>query len=450
MSFRIFIVEDDLWLAQVMMHHLSLNPDFNVTLFTRGDDLLRALHQQPDVVYMDYMLPDTDGERLLGAIKMQNPLLPVIAISAQDEISVAVRLLKQGASDYIVKGPHFNELLWKSVLHVQEHISLQKEVWHLKEELEHKYSFSSTIIGQSDSIKATFNLVQKAIVSVINVSLIGETGTGKEVFAKAIHYNSPRKKAPFVAINMASIPSELAESELFGHERGAFTGAQNSRKGKLEEAIGGTLFLDEVAEMDISLQAKLLRALQEREITRVGGNAIIPVDFRLITATHKNLKEEVAEGRFREDLYYRIIGLPIELPPLRNRENDILILAKYFADEYARLHKIAALKFDSGAKKKLMSHHYPGNIRELKAAIDLACVLCDGQQILSSDINFHEFTKRKTTKDSHWTLKEIEIEAIAMAVQRNNGNVLDAAAELDISKSKIYQYIKMGIVTIQS
>jgi len=292
----------------------------------------------------------------------------------QAEVVVAVNLLKMGVNDYLVKDEATKDLLWNSIIRIRETQSLKKEVEQLREELGQKFSFQKTMIGQSESLKKGFNLIGKAVKTSINILINGETGTGKEVVAKAIHYNSDRKKKSFVAVNMAAIPKELIESELFGHEKGAFTGAVARKPGKFEEANGGTIFLDEIAEMDLSLQSKLLRVLQEREVVRVGGNEKIKLDIRLVTATHKNLALEVQRGNFREDLYFRIMGLPIVLPPLRERDNDILLLSKHFADEFAKENNLGTIQFSKEARNKLMSHPFPGNVRELKAVIDLAVV----------------------------------------------------------------------------
>jgi DNA-binding NtrC family response regulator len=312
--FKIFVVEDDPWYGQIIIHHLGMNPDYDLELFKTGKSLLENVFKKPDLVCMDFGLPDMSGDKLLKEIKARDKNLPVIVISAQEEISVAVELLKAGAKDYIIKDDHTKDQLWKSIIHIRENLNLRQEVEELKEQLGQKYSFESSIIGQSDAIKKTFHLLQKAVNSNINVSITGETGTGKEVYAKAIHFNSDRRKKPFVAVNMGAIPQELAESELFGHEKGAFTGAAGTKIGKFEEAQGGTLFLDEIGELDLSIQSKLLRVIQEREVIRVGGNKPIKVDIRLISATHKNMAEEVKAGRFREDLFFRMVGLPVELP----------------------------------------------------------------------------------------------------------------------------------------
>ena len=292
--FTIFIVEDDPWYGQLLRHHLSLNPDYDIRLFTTAKECLSELYHQPDVVCIDFGLPDMSGDKLLTKIKAVNNQLPVVVISGQEEITVAVDLLKSGARDYIIKDDHTKDMLWRSIINIRENVHLKQEVESLKEQLETKFNFEKTIIGQSDALKKSFRLIEKAVHSNINVSITGETGTGKEVVAKAIHYNSERRKKPFVAVNMAAIPKELIESELFGHEKGAFTGALNQKKGKFEEADGGTLFLDEIGELELNLQSKILRALQEREVTRVGGNSSVKFDVRLITATHKKQKVAIA------------------------------------------------------------------------------------------------------------------------------------------------------------
>lgn len=445
---KIFIVEDDPWYGQMLKYHLGMNPDYELELFNTGKELLDNLYKKPDLICMDFGLPDVSGDKLLKEINVRYKHLPVIVISAQEEINVAVALLKSGATDYIIKDEHAKDHLWKSILQIKEKLVLRQEVEELKEQLGQKFSFEKTIIGQSEAIQKTFGLLQKAITSNINVSLTGETGTGKEVFAKAIHYNGERKKKPFVAVNMGAIPKELAESELFGHEKGAFTGSVGTKIGKFEEANGGTLFLDEIGEMDLSLQSKILRAIQEREIVRVGGNKPIKVDLRLITATHKNLSEEVKEGHFREDLFFRIIGLPIELPPLRARGSDVIILAKHFIEEFANANKTQKCILDEGAKKKLQKYTWPGNVRELKAVMDLACVMAEGNKICENDLTFYELGDHKVFSKDEKTLKEYEIEIISHYLKQYQENVILVAEKLDIGKSKIYNLLKSGEIKL--
>lgn len=268
-GFKIFIVDDDPWYSQILEYHLSLNPDYEVSRYESGKECMNHLHLNPDLITIDYSMDDMSGSDLLQKLKAWNAEVPVIVISGQEEVSVALELLKRGAYDYLIKDDNTKDLLWNTVIRARETQSLKKEVESLHEQLEQKFSFESSIIGQSAAIKQTFKVMEKACKTNINVSITGETGTGKEVVAKAIHFNSERKKKPFVPVNMAAIPKELVESELFGHEKGAFTGAVARKKGKFEEAHGGTIFLDEIAELDLNLQSKLLRVLQEREVVRV-------------------------------------------------------------------------------------------------------------------------------------------------------------------------------------
>lgn len=439
---RIFLVDDDPFIGEMLKYHLQLNPDYEVFLYSSGKQCLSELYRNPDIICIDFGLPDIQGDDLFKQIKTLYPDLPIIVISGQENISVAIDFLKQGAKDYIVKNEHTKELLWSSIIRLRENISLKQEVEELKDELEKKYSFEKTIIGQSDSIKNIFSKINKALKSNINVSVTGETGTGKEVVARAIHYHSSRKNKPFVAVNMAAIPKDLVESEFFGHEKGAFTGATDKSAGKFEQANGGTIFLDEIAELDLNLQSKLLRALQEREITRVGGTQKIKLDVRLIIATHKNLANEVKKGNFREDLYYRVIGLPIELPPLRERDQDTLILAKHFIDLFAKENKIKPLVLASDARKKLMKYSFPGNIRELKSVIDLACVMAESNEITADDISFYSLEKESENFLSEQkTLKQYTTDIILHFLKENNNDVIKTAKILDIGKSTVYNLI---------
>lgn len=439
---KIFLIEDDPFFGEVLKYHLKLNPDFEVYLFTSGKECISNLYLKPDIICIDFGLPDFTGDILLGKIQEINNSIPVIIISGQDDIAVAVNFLKSGARDYIVKGEHAKEMLWNSIIKIAENLTLVHEVVQLKEQLEHKFSFEKTIIGQSKPLKNVFTIINKAIQSNINVSITGETGTGKEVVAKAIHYNSERRNKPFIAVNMAAIPKELVESEFFGHEKGAFTGAEKRHLGKFEQANDGTLFLDEIAELDLNLQSKLLRVLQEREVVRVGGNEKIKINARIIIATHKDLLQEVKGGRFREDLYYRIIGLPIDLPPLRERGNDILILSKHFIDLYVAENKVKSITLSAEAKNKLLKYGYPGNIRELKSLIDLACVMSDGKVIQPDDISFRSVNDTDIFLSDEKTLKEYTTEIIIHHLQKNKNDVVKTAKKLNIGKSTIYNLIQ--------
>jgi DNA-binding NtrC family response regulator len=285
-------------------------------------------------------------------------------------------------------------------------------------------------------------LIEKALDTNITVIISGETGTGKELVAKAIHYNSRRKDRSFVAVNVPAIPSELIESELFGHEKGAFTGASSRRIGRFEEADGGTLFLDEIGEMEQNLQTKLLRVLQEKEIVRVGSNKPVKTDCRIITATNKNLREEVKKGRFREDLYYRLLGLPIELPPLRDRGNDILILARHFIENFCRENNIPLKRLAPAAQKKLMGYSFPGNIRELKSLIELAVTLSIKEEIEASDFALDPLDSFSDISGADLTLREYELKIIKSTMKRFNNDIGQTAKKLDIGVSTIYRMLK--------
>ncbi len=441
---KIFILEDDRWYGAMLEHHLSLNPDYQVTKFENEKDFLKAMYDAPDVVTLDYSLSEMDGNQVLKKIKEISPETEVIIISGQEDIATAVNLLKTGAFDYIVKDEDTNDRLWNLLVRLREIKDLRKEVATLKSELKKNYDFSNSIIGQSDPIKKVFGLIQKATTTNITVSITGETGTGKEMVAKAIHYHSNRQKHPFVAINVAAIPRDLLETELFGHEKGAFTGAVEKRIGKFEEANKGTVFLDEIGEMDAMLQAKLLRVLQEREITRIGGNAIIPIDVRIIVATHRNLLEDVKEKKFREDLYYRLLGLPVEMPPLRERGNDILVLAKHFLKEFCTDNKIEVKQISPEAFQKLRSYPFPGNVRELKSLIELAAVMSDGISIEEKDLNVEIMGGVSSLLAEENTLREYELKIIKHFMEKYDNDVLMVAKKLDVGKSTIYRMIQNG------
>ncbi len=438
-AFKIFIVEDDPWYGEILRYHLGLNPDYEVFLFNSAAKCLEHLHEGPALLTLDFSLPDMSGDKLLERIREIRPGLPVIVISSQEDINVAVKLMKMGATDYLVKDEATKDLLWNSILRVRETQSLRQEVETLRAELGQKYSFSNTLIGSSERLMRVFGLMEKATKTNINVTITGETGTGKELVAKAIHYNSPRKKKNFVAVNMGAVPSELVESELFGHEKGAFTGAVARKLGKFEEANGGTIFLDEIAELDLPHQTKLLRVLQEREVVRVGGNESISLDVRVITATHKDLADEVKAGRFREDLYFRLLGLPVELPPLRDRGNDILILSRHFADSFAKENKLGTLRMDESARNKLLKYSFPGNVRELKATMELAAVLCTDNTISAEDISFLSARQEEVLISDNKTLRQHVCDIVMYYLKKNNYDVVETARQLDIGKSTIYK-----------
>lgn len=442
---KVFIVEDDQFTAAMLRHHLSLNPDNDVEVFHNGKACLENLYRKPDVICLDYFLPGETGEVILNKIRAKNPDLPVIIVSGQEDVSTAIRLLKDGAYDYIVKDENVKDKLWNLINHIRNRESLTRQLNVLQEEVEKKYNFSSTIIGESDVLKRIFPLVEKASMSDIVVSITGETGTGKEVVAKSIHYNSNRKAKPFVAVNVAAIPSELIESELFGHEKGAFTGAINRRAGKFEEAQGGTIFLDEIGDMDLNMQVKLLRVLQEQQVTRVGSNVPVDLNSRVIIATHKNLHEEMAAGRFREDLYYRLLGISITLPPLRERGNDVLILANHFIKSYCKKLNIATKKLSKEAIDKLVSHNYPGNIRELKSIAELAVVMSNDAVIKEDDIQIRYSNFFNELVSEEMTLEEYNSRIVKYFLNRYGNKVRVVADKLGIGKTTLYRMLSENI-----
>lgn len=441
-TIKIFAVEDDPTYRKFLEYILSLNPDFEVQFFTSGNECIKNLHLKPSIIALDYTLPDMSGEEVLKKVLNFNPSIQVIIVSGQEKIGTAVKLLKLGAYDYIIKNEDTKDLLLNAINNARKNIYLKEEINILRTELSEKYEFENSIIGSSKAMKKVFGLLEKAVSTNIIVSISGETGTGKELIAKSIHYNSMRKKEPFVPVNIAAIPRELIESELFGHEKGSFTGAVTRRIGKFEEAQKGTIFLDEIGEMDLSLQAKLLRVIQEKEVTRIGGSNTIKLDVRVLVATHRNLAEEVKSGNFREDLYYRLLGLPILLPPLRDRDNDVIILAKFFLKEFCKENGLDAMLFSKKAQEKLLKYHYPGNVRELKSVVDLAVVLADGNEIEEEDVKFSSIIDENNLGFEELTMKEYTYKIIKHMLEKYDNNVIKVAKKLDIGKSSIYRYLK--------
>ncbi len=439
--FKLFIVEDDPFYGELLKKHLQLNPDNEVFLFKNGKECLDNLHLVPDLISLDYRLPDFTGSEVMKKVHFDYPELPVVIVSGQEDVKTALDLLKEGAYDYFVKDNDTKDRLWNVINKLRENEKLKTEIDELKEEVGIKYNFNN-IKGNSQAIKRIFKLMDKALKTSITVSITGETGTGKELVAKAIHYNSVRRKFPFVAVNVAAVPSDLIESEMFGYEKGAFTGANTRKIGKFELANKGTFFLDEIGEMDLNMQAKLLRVIQEKELTRVGGNEVISLDSRILVSTNRNLAEEVRKGTFREDLYYRLLGLPIDIPPLRSRGNDIIILAKYFIDEFCKENDIALKKISNEAHDKLIKYNYPGNVRELKAVIELAVVLSDDDEISDNNVNFSSTDSVSNFLIEECSLAEYNIRIIKYFLDKSDGNVVNTAKKLDIGKSTIYRMLK--------
>lgn len=439
--YSIFVVDDNMLFLRIMQKHLSENNCYNVQIMASGSDCLNRLNQKPDIISLDYTLPDFNGKEVLEIIMKESPQTQVIIVSGQKDINTAIELLKIGAYDYIVKGTDTREKISISIGKIIEKIELTNENTRLKEALKTEFHFQKLIKGTSKAIENVFKLMEKAAQTNINVSVFGETGTGKELVAKGIHFNSKRSSGPFIPVNISSIPETLIESELFGYEKGAFTGADTTKPGKIEQADGGTLFLDEIAEMNLNTQAKLLRVIQERELFRLGSNKSIAFDVRIITATHRNLKEMVADGQFREDLYYRLLGLTIELPPLRNRGNDIILLAKHFTNQFCDDNQLPRKQLSEGACEKLKNYLFPGNIRELKALIDLACVLSDREFIEPEHINIYTSVKNINFLSQEKTLQEYSKEIVEFFLNKYKNTSL-VAQKLGIGRSTIYRYIQ--------
>ncbi|MCE4562977.1 sigma-54-dependent Fis family transcriptional regulator [Maribellus sp. CM-23] len=440
-QYKVFIVEDNELYARVLKKQLT-DDKLNVKVFHNGTDFINALHEAPDVVTLDYTLPDMTGKEVLEKIQKELPSANVIVISAQESIDTAIELMKLGAYDYIMKAPDTRERLSNVINNIYKTDQLKTENKILKDAVAEKYNFRSLIKGNSREIDHVFELMNKATQTNISVSISGETGTGKELVAKGIHFNSKRNAKPFVAVNVSAIPDGLIESELFGHEKGAFTGADFRKIGKFELANGGTLFLDEIADLNLNLQAKLLRVIQERELVRLGGNETIPLDVRIITATHKNLAALAAEDRFRQDLYYRLLGLPIEIPPLRQRGNDKILLAKFFVDEFCRDNEMEPKTISDEAKQMLLTYHYPGNIRELKAIMELACVMCSRDVIKPNHLNMNVDENVQNLLAAEKTLEEYNNDIVKYFLNKYNQNVRLVANKLGIGKSTIYRMLQ--------
>ena len=439
----ILIAEDDAWYAAFIKHTISMVGDHEVQIVGTAKDLMSKLSTHPDIITLDFNLPDGKGEHVLEKIKSKSPTTEVVVISGQEDVQTAVNLLSKGAFDYVVKNDEARNRIVQIIRLINEKQGLKKQIVELENEVRVKYDFKDTLISHSKSFKNVYAMIQKASTTNINVSIFGETGTGKELAAKAIHFNSSRAKYPFVAVNLSALSESLLESELFGFVKGAFTGAIQDRKGKFEEAGRGTIFLDEIAETNEAIQVKLLRVLQELEISRVGSNKVVPLHCRIISATNKDLSEEVRNGNFRQDLFYRLMGLPINLPRLTERDNDILVLAQHFSGDYTKKNKLEALTISEEAISKLTSYHYPGNVRELKSIIDLACVLTNGSVINPEDIVFNDLATGYTTFDNaNQTLKEHNKRLIENLLKKYNNNVRLVAQKLGIGKSTIYRLLK--------
>jgi len=376
---KVLLVDDDPKLLRLVEHELAEAGIESLTAETGKEALRRLKEEEPIAVVLDLLLPDIAGKDLLARLRRERPELPVVVLTAQGGVDDVVECMKLGAVDYVQK-PFDAMRLVTSIRNAKTHGVLRARVRSLADELHRGEGFDA-IVGRSKAIRAAVDLLRRAAQSDVTVLLEGESGTGKEVAARAVHAESTRRTGPFVAVNCGAIPEGLIESELFGHEKGSFTGATEQRPGRFEQADGGTLFLDEVGELRLDLQVKLLRVLQERQVTRVGAGRARPVDVRVIAATHRDLKGAVGRGGFREDLYYRLAVFPVRLPPLRERGGDILLLADVFVRRFAERHRKRIAGITAEARQALEAHAFPGNVRELENVLERAVILEDGDTI---------------------------------------------------------------------
>ncbi|MEL6252554.1 MAG: sigma-54 dependent transcriptional regulator [Bacteroidota bacterium] len=386
---KVFVIEDDMIFGKILQRALMQEDNYDVHVFQNGKDFFDNIHLNPDIVSIDYNLPDMNGLDILKQVKRYNDDIATVILSGQDKVEVVVEAYTNGANNYIIKNENAVVELTNVVKNLGKNVSLRKEVEVLREEIIDRNKYNK-IVGESQGVLKVLKMIQKVEKSNILVLITGESGTGKEVIANTIHYSSPMARKPFVPVNVAAIPADLIESELFGHEKGAFTGATGRRIGKFEEANGGTIFLDEIGEMELGLQTKLLRVLQEGKITRLGSNKEIPLQVRVLAATNKNLGKRVREGLFREDLYYRLQGFLIHLPPLRERGNDIVILAKHFLENFCKQNRMQTKTITKEALESMMSHTWPGNVRELKALVERAVLISDNNHIDVEDLIYSD------------------------------------------------------------
>jgi DNA-binding NtrC family response regulator len=443
--FNILVIDDE----EEMLDSLRLTlqqTGYHVSTAKTGAEGLALFDSGDyDLVLADLQLPDMEGLDVLRRIKDKKPSVEVIIISGYGSVAKAVEATKAGAFHFVEKPFEFDalELLIDRALERQRLIAEQEG---LRRRLQQRTTYSD-IVGRSKQMQDIFEIIEGVAKSDANILIIGESGTGKELIANAIHYNSHRAKGPFVKVNCAALPKELMESELFGHTKGAFTGATRDKEGLIARAGGGSLLLDEIAEMPVELQPKLLRALQERVYYRLGSERPVEVDFRLISSTNQNPMEVIRSGHLREDLYYRVSTITIEVPPLRERPDDIPLLADHFLKKYSEKYNKVVEGFTQTALSAMFSYRWPGNVRELESAIERAVLLCKGDHIEVTDLLFtaaeppaatnHEF---RVPPDM--TLEEIEREVIFQALSRTKGNKQAAANALGIYRPRLYSKIR--------
>lgn len=446
-SYRILIVDDDADIRETMVTLLSMN-DYTVTAVADGTSAIEKVGREKfDIVLTDLMLPKMNGIDLIKNLKGIDTDLQCIVITGYATVSTAVDAMKAGAYDYLMKPFNVSEVLMllKRVIQFQD---LQVENTQLKKTLNHRYSFDN-LIGSSEGIHMVCSLIEKVAETDSTILILGESGTGKELVARTIHYNSHRKHKTMIPINCGAIPETLLESELFGHEKGAFTGASSTRIGRFELADGGTIFLDEIGDMSPSLQVKLLRVLQQREFERVGGVRTIKVDVRIIAATNIDLEDAVQEGKFREDLYYRLNVIPIVIPPLRERTDDIPLLIDYFLTHFIKTKKKDIKGFSPAAMEILMSYPWPGNIRELENLIERLVIL-KGEGTIGVEDMPKKFVSHTLSKDGvlHITLPDAGINLKDVVEEFENNLILQAMQKAQGIKNKAAQLLTLNRTTL--
>jgi two-component system, NtrC family, response regulator AtoC len=444
---EILVVDDDARMRELIAKVLA-REGYSVRSLPRGQEVLQTLEEEPaELVISDIRMPEMDGLTLLQEVKRVAPETSVLLMTAFGSIDTAVQAIKAGAYDYLTKPFKMDEVV-VVVRRAMEERRLRAEVRALREEVSTKYNFSY-ILGKSKPMRDLFALIKKVAGSRSTVLIQGKSGTGKELVAKAIHYNSPRRARPLVTINCSAIPKDLLESELFGHLKGAFTGAIANKRGLFEEADGGSLLLDEIGELSPELQVKLLRVLQEREIRRVGDTRTVSVDVRLIAATNRDLAQAVKEGLFREDLYYRLNVIPIVLPALKDRTEDIPVLANHFLMKYAKEADPPIEGIAKDAMRLLLEYDWPGNVRELENVIERAVILAHGPQIRPEDLPAHLRTHQtpvphqpKATSAHRPTLEDLERDYIATVLRETRWHQMRAAHILGIDRRTLYRKIR--------
>lgn len=443
MSAKILIVDDEPNMVALFKRFLS-KEGYSVSGAGGFDEGLKMIQSELfDVIVSDMALGDGNGIDLLEKANASQPHAPFIVITGVGSVESAVEAMKKGAFDYISK-PFQNEEMSLLVKKALRHSDLNKRVRHLQKEVDSKFGFAN-IIGRSKGMRDIFELIQRVAATNSTILITGESGTGKELVAKAIHYHSDRKNKPFIAVDCGVIPDNLIESELFGHVKGAFTGADRSKKGLFAEAHGGTLFLDEIGNLPIPLQAKLLRVLQEREIKPVGSNEIERVDVRVVAATKEDLRKSVDEGEFRNDLYYRLSVIPLQLPPLRKRAEDIPLLLKHFLGKVCKANNLEERKFTPEAMNALISYDWPGNVRELENLVERLVLITTGDEIGLDDLP-EEFLRRGKSQQGmkenlNRQVKDVEKDMIEEAIEQAGGNKTRAAKILGISRASLYNKI---------